>query len=82
MFDKANDDGSLACLNIPRDESSRSFNCEATSQSKLVNTAFWVMDIIENVETRFSKQKNGEGKHLVKKVVRMDYCNDLFHKVA
>lgn len=37
------DDGSLAFLNIPRDENSRSFNCDETTQSKLVNTTFWVL---------------------------------------
>ena len=37
------DDGSLAFLNIPRDENSRSFNCDETTQSKLVNTTFWVV---------------------------------------
>ena len=41
------DDGSLAFLNIPRDENSRSFNCDETTQSKLVNTTFWVVDFIE-----------------------------------
>ena len=30
------DDGTLACLNIPRDEKNRSFNCDETTQSKLV----------------------------------------------
>ena len=35
------DDGSLAFLNIPRDENSGSFNCDETTQSKLVNTTFW-----------------------------------------
>lgn len=37
---KKPDDGSLAFLNIPRDESNRSFNCDETTQSKLVNTSF------------------------------------------
>ena len=41
------DDGSLAFLNIPRDENSRSFNCDETTQSKLVNTTFWVVDVID-----------------------------------
>ena len=45
------DDGSLSFLNIPRDEKSRSFNCDETSQSKLVNTTFWVVDYIEEVPT-------------------------------
>ena len=43
------DDGSLACLHIPRDEKNRSFNCDETTQSKLVNTQFWVVDFIEDV---------------------------------
>lgn len=60
------DDGSLACLNIPRDENSRSFNCDETTQSKLVNTTFWVIDFIEDVETKFSKQKGTKGQTLVK----------------
>ena len=60
------DDGSLAFLNIPRDENCRSFNCEETSQSKLVNTMFWVIDFIEEVPTRFSKNKGTKGQTLVK----------------
>ena len=52
---KKPDDGSLAFLNIPRDESNRSFNCDETTQSKLVNTSFWVCDFIEELPTRFSK---------------------------
>lgn len=40
------DDGSLAFLNIPRDENSRSFNCDETTQSKLVNTTFgWLISL-------------------------------------
>ena len=60
------DDGSLAFLNIPRDENSRSFNCDETTQSKLVNTSFWVVDFIEEVPTRFSKAKCVKGQTLVK----------------
>lgn len=60
------DDGSLSFLNIPRDENNRSFNCEETTQSKLVNTTFWVVDFIEEVPTRFSKAKGGKGQTLVK----------------
>lgn len=44
--DRNTDDGSLAFLNIPRDENNRSFNCDETSQSKLVNTTFWVVDYV------------------------------------
>lgn len=60
------DDGSLAFLRIPRDESSRSFNCDETTQSKFVNTTFWVVDFIEEVPTRFSKSKGTKGQTLVK----------------
>lgn len=61
-----NDDGSLAFLNIPRDENNRSFNCDETTQSKLVNTTFWVCDFLEDVPTRFSKTKGTKGQTLVK----------------
>lgn len=60
------DDGSLDFLKIPRDENNRSFNCDETTQSKLVNTTFWVVDFIENVPTRFSKAKGVKGQTLVK----------------
>lgn len=60
------DDGSLGFLNIPRDENNRSFNCEETTQSKLVNTSFWVTDFIEDVPTRFSRSKGRQGQTLVK----------------
>lgn len=63
---KKPDDDSLAFLNIPRDESNRSFNCDETTQSKLVNTSFWVCDFIEDVPTRFSKSKGTKGQTLVK----------------
>ena len=43
------DDGSLKFLNIPRDTESRSFNCDTTTQSKLINTTFWVVDFLEDV---------------------------------
>lgn len=64
------DDGTLDFLKIPRDENSRSFNCPETTQSKLVNTTFWIVDFIENVPTRFSKSKGTSGQTLVK--VKMD----------
>lgn len=60
------DDGSLGFLRIPRDENCRSFNCEETTQSKFVNTSFWVVDFIEEVPTRFSKSKGTKGQTLVK----------------
>ena len=59
------DDGSLAFLNIPRNENSCSFNCKEVSQSKLVNTSFWLIDFMEDIPTRFSKQKGTKGQTLV-----------------
>ena len=56
------DDGSLSFLQIPRDEKNRSFNCDETKQSKLVNTTFWVVDFLEEIPTRFSKQKGTRGQ--------------------
>lgn len=60
------DDGSLACLNIPRDENNRSFNCKQVNQSELTNTTFWICDYIEDIPTRFSKSKGTRGQTLVK----------------
>ncbi len=61
----AEDDGSLAFLNIPRDENSRSMKGEEVKQSKIVNTSFWVHDFLEDVPTRFSKSKGTSGQTLV-----------------
>lgn len=54
------DNGTLAFLNIPRDQSNVQFHCEQTKQSKLLNTTFWVRDILSGVKT-----KHGEGRMLV-----------------
>ena len=59
------DDGSLAFLNIPRNANSRSFNCAETTQSKLVNTTFWIIDYITDVPTKYSRQKGTNGQTLV-----------------
>lgn len=65
-MEQKEDDGSLAFLKIPRDENNRSFNCDETTQSKIVNTTFWVRDFIEEVPTRFSKAKGVKGQTLVR----------------
>lgn len=65
-MEQKEDDGSLAFLKIPRDENNRSFNCDKTTQSKIVNTTFWVTDFIEEVPTRFSKAKGVKGQTLVR----------------
>lgn len=66
MHEQIEDDGSLAFLNIQRDINNRSFNCDEITQSKLVNTSFWVVDFIEDVPTRYSKAKGSSGQTLVK----------------
>lgn len=65
-MEQKEDDGSLAFLRIPRDENNRSFNCDETTQSKIVNTTFWVTDFLEEVPTRFSKAKGVKGQTLVR----------------
>lgn len=59
------DDGSLAFLNIPRDTNSREFVCDVVTQQKLVNTTFWVIDFLEDIPTKWSKQKGKKGQTLV-----------------
>jgi hypothetical protein len=66
MSEDIKDDGSLAFLSIPRDENNKSFNCDETTQSKLVNTTFWVVDYLEDIPTKFSRQKGTTGQTLVK----------------
>lgn len=66
MEEERIDDGSLSFLNIPRDENSRHFNCDEITQSKIVNTTFWVIDFIEDVQTKFTREKGGKGQTLVK----------------
>lgn len=58
-MNKKEDDGTLSCLNIKREENGY-FNCPATNQQKLVNTSFWIVDIQEHVKT-----KQGDDRTLV-----------------
>lgn len=66
------DDGSLAFLKIPRDENSRSLPGDEIKQSKIVNTSFWVFDFLEDIPTRFSKQKGTSWQTLVQIRPRKD----------
>lgn len=59
------DDGSLSFLNIPKNEESKSFNCDIITQQKLVNTQFWVFGYFEDIPTKFSKNKGTTGQTLV-----------------
>ncbi|MDD3194414.1 MAG: hypothetical protein PHU68_01260 [Paludibacter sp.] len=51
------DDGSLSCLGIPRDESSRHFNCPEIGQQRLINTPFYIVDIISDVKTKYGSDR-------------------------
>lgn len=50
---EGDDDGSLAFLQIPSDASRRQFNCPETTQQKLVNTTFWLIDFYEEIKTKY-----------------------------
>lgn len=56
-----NDDGSLSFLKIEPDKNNRHFNCTETTQQKLTNLSFWVVDYIDDVKTKF-----GSNRFLVK----------------
>lgn len=51
------DDGSLSFLNIAPDEANKHFNCPETTQQKLTNLSFWVVDYIEGVKTKFGNER-------------------------
>lgn len=54
------DDGSLAFLNIPRDENNKHLKGADTSQQKLTNLTFKVTDFIKDINTKY-----GEKRYLV-----------------
>lgn len=51
------DDGTLAFLNIPQDENNKHFNCRETTQQKLINLTFYVVDFIDGVKTKFGAER-------------------------
>ncbi len=67
MEDNKRDDGSLAFLQIPGDANNRHFNCPETTQQKLINLSFWVIDYVESVKTKF-----GENRFVVKIKMNQD----------
>lgn len=54
---KGEDDGTLAFLNIPQDENNKHFNCHETTQQKLTNLSFYVLDFIDGVKTKFGAER-------------------------
>ena len=65
------DDGSLSFLNIQPDEANKHFNCPETTQQKLINLQFWLIDFIEDVKTKF-----GANRFLVK----IKFKKEVLHK--
>ena len=51
------DDGSLSFLNIQPDEANKHFNCPETTQQKLINLQFWLIDFIEDVKMKFPESE-------------------------
>lgn len=59
------DNVSLSCLNIPMNPNNRSFNCKTITQSELVNTRITILGFLEDVPTKYSRQKGTSGQILV-----------------
>ena len=59
------DDGTLKFLEIPRNKESRHLNGDIIKQSAIVNRTFWVFDYLEDVPTKYSKDKGKPGQTLV-----------------
>lgn len=52
------DDGSLAFLNLPTPEGQKkNFHCDKTTQQKLANKTFWILDYDKDVKTRYGNDK-------------------------
>jgi len=63
-----NDDGSLSFLNISPDINNKYYNCSETTQQKLINISFWVIDYFDEIKTKF-----GNDRFLVK--IKFDINN-------
>ena len=62
-MEKEEDDGSLSFLKIPEQDGNKQFHGKEISQSELVNTSFWVLDITLT-NTKFGKDRMlVRGKH-------------------
>ena len=51
------DDGSLSYLKIEPDANNKHFNCPETSQQKLINLSFWVVDFLDAIKTKFGSDR-------------------------
>lgn len=51
------DDGTLACLRIPKSDENKHFNCEEITQQKLINLTFYLIDFIDGIDTKYGKDR-------------------------
>lgn len=51
------DDGSLAYLNIKRENGNKHFRVNEIAQAQLANKTFWICDYIKNVTTKFGSER-------------------------
>ena len=51
------DDGSLAFLKIEPDKKNRHYNCAETTQQKLINLSFYVVDYLDEIKTKFGTDR-------------------------
>ncbi len=56
MAELFQDDGSLACLGITKNERDKKFTCKEEQQSNLVGKTFWVVDFFAGVTTKFGER--------------------------
>lgn len=52
MEQNKDDDGSLSFLNLERNRECREFNCRVITQQELVNTEFYLVDYLKDVQTK------------------------------
>ena len=66
-----NDDGSLSFLNIEPNVNGKYFNCIETTQQKLINLSFWIIDYIDDIKTKF-----GTNRFLIKIKFNLNDSNE------
>lgn len=60
------DDGTLACLGLTRNERDKRYTCPEEQQTNLINKTFWLQDFFPDVQTRFGT------RHLYKATYEKD----------
>jgi len=50
------DDGTLACLGLTKNERNKRFTCKEEQQSNLINKTFWLLDYFSGVTTQYGER--------------------------